>query len=60
MKLLSLYGHALNAGMMLTHASDSHVDENGCDASIENCYAPVANIRPDNDALIHLLGAWLA
>ena len=60
MNWLSLYGHVLNAGIMLTHESESHVNENGCDDSIENCYAPIENVRPDNDALIHLLGGWVA
>ena len=60
MNWLSLYGHALNAGRMLTHESESHLDEYGCDTSIENCYAPVENVRPDDKALIRLLGAWVA
>jgi len=32
MSWLSIYGNAINAGMMLTQG-----DESGCDSSIENC-----------------------
>ena len=60
MNWLTLYGHALTAGRMLTHESESHLDEHGCDNSIENCYLPEQNVRPDNEALVHLLGAWVA
>ena len=52
MNWLSHYSHNLNAG--------SHLDEYECDTSIENCYEPVENVRPDDEALIHLLGTWIA
>ena len=60
MNLLSHYGHTLSAGRMFTYEIESHLDEYGCDASIENCYEPVENVRPDDEALIHLLGTWIA
>ena len=55
MSWLSIYGNAINAGMMLTQG-----DESGCDSSIENCNEAVENVILTDEALINLQITWAA